>query len=639
MRKWFVCILALIVILSGFPSLIDVPTALADSNGQYSETKSASSEATASSDEIVPGEVLVKYKSARVSSKGISAQSVTPVIQKISFSASTSLADKIRELKADPNVELVEPVYRVYASKLVPAQSVVKAVYNNQSDKIYMRNWGKTVTQLTYAAEFTDPQKLGQVTVAILDSGVDTSHPDLAASMVTGYDFVDKDANPNDQYGHGTGVAGIIAAQAHNADGYTGVAPGVKIMPIRVLNHEGKGTTADLIAGIKFAIDKRVNVINMSLGLSEKSLILQNIIRQAVEANILVVAAAGNDSNNWIGNEPGQLDGVPQADQIRYAEAMPSYPATFDEVVSVGAIAQLQDMSLTIADFSNTYKVDIAAPGVNIYTTILSHSHSYLSGTSAAAPFVTAMAALVIANDPTIKVSHLRALLENSASPLDPLELSYSNVDRNNNHTLTNIDFYGHGIVNGLTPFTQTRLELTLDYSLASTHNTVTATLNEKDAFGQPTSGRHTYKLYDHRVVENTPYRYAWEPDDTGLNGTVIESVYGSGTVTVQLPASMNDSFGYRFYLDDADSEEQAVESNWVYWYKRPAAPQPDKSAGSYSGSVTVQLSSSTPNSSLYYSLYNSTSDGIAVYPYTAPLILDKNSVLFTYALSQWHLQ
>ncbi len=629
-RKTIVYLLLLAVIVSGYTPLFGVPSAFAADNTTHSDMVAASNHSLFG--EIIPGEVLVKYKTPRTAKNGFGIQSFTPRIQKLSFPASIEVADKIRELQMDPNVELVEPIYKVMAAGVTSSQTVNQSVYYNPANPTYMQNWGKTVTQLTYAAEFTTAQRLNQVVVAVIDSGVSASHPGLSGSILTGYDFVNKDANPADDHGHGTMVAGIIAAKVHSGSDYSGVASGAKIMPIKVLDNRGFGNTADLVAGIQYAITNHAQIINMSLGSYGNSQILHEVIQDAVAANILVVAAAGNDSNNWLSDEPGQF-GSQENGNIRYAEDVPSYPARYEEVISVGAIAQLADMSLAVADFSNTYKVDVAAPGVNIYTTDRFNSYSYFSGTSAAAPFVAALAALVIANDPSIQLNHLKSLIEYSTTSMPALELSYSNVSRNNSNTLSNFDFYGHGLLNGRNPFTQARLELTLDLSRVSVDHTVIAMMSEKDAFGQPAAGNHTYTLFNQRVVEDTPYRFSWASDDLGMNGTVIQSVYGSGSVALTLPGSMNDSYGYRFYLDDdGNGAEKAVQSNWSYWYKRPAPPQPDQGSGSYTGSVNVQLSSSTPNSHIYYTLINSSSDG-RTYPYTSSVNINKSSVLLTYAL------
>jgi hypothetical protein len=161
-RKTIVYLLLLAVIVSGYTPLFGVPSAFAADNTTHSDTVAASNHSLFG--EIIPGEVLVKYKTPRTAKNGFGIQSLSPRIQKLSFSASIEVADKIRVLQMDPNVELVEPVYKVMAAGVSSSQTVNQSVYFNLENPTYMQNWGKTVTQLTYAAEFTTAQKLNQVT-------------------------------------------------------------------------------------------------------------------------------------------------------------------------------------------------------------------------------------------------------------------------------------------------------------------------------------------------------------------------------------------------------------------------------------------------------------------------------------------
>lgn len=221
------------------------------------------------------------------------------------------------------------------------------------------------------------------VVVAVLDTGADVSHPDLAPNIIGGKNFVSgyPDDDIQDVHGHGTHVAGIIAA-AKNKQGVVGVAPKAKLLIGRVLSPEGFGEDLWIANAIYWAIGwrgpsgEKVNIINMSLGGSEYSAVIHRAVKAAVKNNISVISAAGNEG-----------DGEGGTSEV-------SYPAYFPEVIAVGAIDEQQQ----VAHFSNTNKeVDVAAPGYQILSTLPGGKYGVLSGTSMAAPHVSGFAAIVIA--------------------------------------------------------------------------------------------------------------------------------------------------------------------------------------------------------------------------------------------------
>ena len=212
------------------------------------------------------------------------------------------------------------------------------------------------------------------VKVGIIDTGISLAHSDLnVAGEVT---FVSGTSSGNDDNGHGTHVAGIIAA-LDNDTGVIGAAPEARLYAIKVLNSRGSGVISGVISGIQWAVDNDMDVINMSLGSSTGSTAWKQACDKAWEAGVLVVAAAGNS-----GQANTNLDNV-------------NYPAKYDSVIAVGAV----DSNHQRASFSSTGpQVEIAAPGVNINSTYKGNSYKTMNGTSMAAPHVAGVAALIISS-------------------------------------------------------------------------------------------------------------------------------------------------------------------------------------------------------------------------------------------------
>ncbi len=242
------------------------------------------------------------------------------------------------------------------------------------------------------------------VTIAIIDTGVDLTHSDLAANLVSGYDFVDLDTTPQDGNGHGTNVAGIAAAPL-NGIGISGVAPWAKILPVRVLDDWGSGYTSDVAAGITYAAD-RAQVLNLSLGSIYDDATLRDAINYAANTKgRLVVAASGN-----CGDADYPYNGCTAMNQA-------SYPAAYSNVLAVAAV----DNSNAHASFSTSGSyVDVSAPGVDIYSTNLYGSYFAESGTSQAAPHVAGLAALIWAKNPSYTAAQVWNRITSTAVDLGP---------------------------------------------------------------------------------------------------------------------------------------------------------------------------------------------------------------------------
>lgn len=257
-----------------------------------------------------------------------------------------------------------------------------------------------------------------EIVIAVVDSGIKLDHPEFVGRLAPGYDFIDNDDQPNDESGHGTHVAGVIAAGLDNKQGLAGVCPNCRLMPVRVLNDRNLGSWSQLAKGILFAVDNGARVINLSLGSSISSETLSVSIEYAVERGVVVIAAAGN-----------------------YGSDKPFYPAASVGVIAVGATT-IDGERWSKSDFGSY--IDLTAPGDLIYSTYnkldnLYHGYTYMSGTSMAAPFVSGVAGLLISMEPKLTAAEVTAALEKGADDFGP--------------TGWDAD-YGHGRVNAYTSLT-----------------------------------------------------------------------------------------------------------------------------------------------------------------------------------------
>lgn len=273
------------------------------------------------------------------------------------------------------------------------------------SDLYWDLQWGPSKIEADYAWNTTIGDS--SVLVAVIDTGIDWNHPDLASNYVTlGYDWVNDDLNPMDDNGHGTHCAGIIGAVLDNSVGMAGLAQ-VRIMAEKGLDEVGTGWESDLANAIGHAVDQGAVILNLSWGSYEESALIHDAVMYAHEVGVLVVASAGND-----------------------AVSQKQYPAAFDEVVAVSATSQYDSR----ASWSNFGQwVEVAAPGVSIYSTILNGHYGYKSGTSMSAPHVAGVAALITSQFPNAGPDWVRFQLRNTTD-----DLGDSGFDQ----------YYGYGRIN-----------------------------------------------------------------------------------------------------------------------------------------------------------------------------------------------
>lgn len=291
------------------------------------------------------------------------------------------------------NVAYAEPNYIINAS-LVP------------TDPRYAQQYGLPKIS---APQAWDVQTGNNVVVAVIDTGVDYNHPDLAANIwtntreiagnrvdddgngfiddVRGWDFVQNDADPMDLNDHGTHVAGVVAGVGNNAVGISGVNWKAKIMPVRFMDATGAGSTANAIRALNYAVANGARISNSSWGGPQFSQALFDAIQAANSRGHVFVAAAGNSTAN--------------------NDTAPEYPSSYNlpNIISVAAT----DRNDAIATFSNfgRVSVDVAAPGVAIYSTVRNGAYRNLSGTSMAAPFVTGLGTLLLAQNSNLTVGEI----------------------------------------------------------------------------------------------------------------------------------------------------------------------------------------------------------------------------------------
>jgi thermitase len=233
-------------------------------------------------------------------------------------------------------------------------------------DPGFGQEWGLTKIEAPQAWDVTTGSPT--INIAILDTGVDVDHPDLAGKIISNVNFGDS-ATTDDVYGHGTHVAGIAAAITNNGVGVAGLGYTCTIMNVKVLGDTGAGAYSWIASGIIWAVDNGAKVINLSLGGSSASTTLEDAINYAWSKGVVVVAAAGNNG-----------------------DTTPFYPAYYTNCMAVAAT----DVNDARASWSNYGDwVDVAAPGVSIYSTLKYDSYGYKSGTSMASPYVAGLAALV----------------------------------------------------------------------------------------------------------------------------------------------------------------------------------------------------------------------------------------------------
>jgi thermitase len=354
------------------------------------------------------------------------------------------LTDKaLSNFAANPNVLYVEPNYIITLDKVKGGEEVPAPKDPSFKKQWGMKNDGKngSIFSTGLAGEDINVLRAWSITkgskdvkIAVIDTGVDYTHPDLKSNImineaelngkpgvdddgdgyvddIYGYDFANKDADPQDGHGHGTHCAGNIGA-VHDGAGIAGVMANVKILPVKFLSDSGSGETIDAIAAIDYAIKRGVNVMSNSWGGGEREQSLEDAIKAAEAAGITFVAAAGNESSN--------------------NDTTDSFPANYDvsNVISVGSFTSAGAKS----SFSNygLKTVHVTAPGSNILSTYKKGGYTTMSGTSMATPHVAGVIGLLLSQEPNLTPAQIRERLVQTSvktSKLQTASLSGGRVD------------------------------------------------------------------------------------------------------------------------------------------------------------------------------------------------------------------
>jgi len=301
------------------------------------------------------------------------------------------------ELEADPRVESVS------------YNGIVRASLRPNDPDVY-RQSGVITVRADQAWNTTTGEG---ATIAVVDTGIQADHPDITGKVIAQRDFVDDDDVGEDVFGHGTHVAGIAAATMNNNEGIAGICPDCRLVNARVLNARGFGTDFQVAQGIDYAADEGVDVVNLSLGDAKDAPVLEKAVNRAWALGAVVVGAAGNE-----GNKPVQ------------------YPAAYPKAIAVSATDTLGKF----VSFSNRGRaIDLAAPGVGIYSTVPTDAYATYSGTSMSAPHVAGVAGLLAGQG--LNNERIRERLQCTAK-----DMGAGGRD----------DLYGHGLLDARAAVTET---------------------------------------------------------------------------------------------------------------------------------------------------------------------------------------
>jgi len=519
-----------------------------------------------------PAEVLVKYKSdvplkekeALKQELGIKKRPLVKInlkgpndIYLYRLKTAASVKQVVKELNTNPSVQVAEPNY-IYKVAWLPSDNYFGLQWG-------LHNTGQPIQGVSGKADadidapeawdiekgFTNPVK-----VAVIDTGIETTHPDLASKIATdSYNFLNPGNPPEDDNGHGTHISGIIAAATNNG-GIAGVAPGANIMALKAGDASGNLYESYVVNAVYYAADNGAKVINMSFGGPAPSTLLEEAINYAYNKGVVLVAASGNSGDNST-----------------------QYPAAYTNVISVGAT----DNKDNIASFStHNSAVDLSAPGVNIYSTVLNNGYSYKSGTSMAAPMVAGVTALLRSRYPTLTPAQVKKTLEKTAD-----DLGASGRD----------DYYGYGRVNAYKALRLLQMDVYppsvyLKTPPFSTNQTTSETfkLSWGGSDPEPASGIAYYDVKYREAGSPVWINYRWHTTATSayFTGEQGKTYYFSVTAT-DLAGNVS-SAKTKFTVIPIDQSSPAVSFSGVWYNTKIYYSRFFKGFAKYSGKKGAKL-------------------------------------------------
>ena len=405
----------------------------------------SSAKATKNQAKYEPDQILVKYKPGvseaakeKLHKKHGSTRikSLKPLnVHHLKLKKGLSVEAAIKQYQADPNVAYAEPDYIVTAAAITPNDPYYGS--SGSWGQAYQDMWGLHKIRSGEAWETT--QGSSDVIVAVSDTGLDLSHPDIQANLWTnpsessyngidddnnsfvddrhGWNFAYGNNNPSDDHGHGTHVSGTIAAATNNGIGVSGISWNAKIMALKFLNNGGSGSTANGAASIIYATDNGAKIVNCSWGSTSRSQTLEDAINYAFSRGVVVVAAAGNSDSDagWY------------------------FPAGYDNVITVAATGQ-NDAKASFSNYGRS--VEVSAPGVEILSLRAGSTDMYLdgshvvgtkyyraSGTSMAAPHISGLAALLLSQNPAWSNVQVMAQIVGSTDPIGDPDLGSGRIN------------------------------------------------------------------------------------------------------------------------------------------------------------------------------------------------------------------
>jgi subtilisin family serine protease len=353
--------------------------------------------ASAISPAYVPAQVLVRFK------RGTSTSAAAIVLRAAgahTVKTLSALGVRVVSVPAGREAVTVSTLRHNRSVEFAERDATVASADVTPNDPYWPKEW--SLTKIGAPAAWGTTTGDAGVTVAVLDSGLNATLPEFAGRVVAGYNFVAGNSDTTDDNSHGTAAAGVALAEGNNGYDVAGVCWKCRVMPVKVLDAAGSGTTSGLASGITWAVDHGARVISMSLAGASNTSTVSSAVAYAVAHGVVLVAAAGNSGCDC-----------------------KAYPAANAGVIAVAA-TDANDALTSYSDFGSW--VALAAPGAN-YSTWPSGNVYQFSGTSSATPVVAGAAALVLSTNPGMTPSDVATLLERTATPLAPGAVAYGRVN------------------------------------------------------------------------------------------------------------------------------------------------------------------------------------------------------------------